>query len=187
MFVAFHFTERCLEDPLLNCIIIDTPVWVGIWVHLRFLSKYFCKNKKIFLVFKHETICSILSISSVARSREVYPVSGRRAEHVKTPTGRKENPDRILEGRELWLSFPQWSSMILCLLQVIFNNMRMSLCLKWLELWRRAISSVFLRVKSSKTRQIKESLCLHFTQTKWRVANGYFSLIIHENIQRVLS
>lgn len=45
MFVAFHFTERCLEEPLLDCITIDTPVWVGIWVHLRFLVNVFVKKK----------------------------------------------------------------------------------------------------------------------------------------------
>lgn len=102
MFVAFYFTERCLEEPLLNCIITDWYLSASSILSKDFFVKNF-KHETIcsILSISYETICSILSISSVARSRVVYPVPGRRAEHVKTPTGRKENPDRILEGREL--------------------------------------------------------------------------------------
>lgn len=78
-------------------------------------------------------------------------------------------------------SFPHWSSMIICLLQVIFNYMLMSVCLEGLELWRRAIWRVFLRVKHS------ESLCLHFTQPLATRHLVYFSLIFHETIQRLFS
>lgn len=80
-------------------------------------------------------------------------------------------------------SFPHWSSMIICLLRVIFNIMRMSVCLGGLELWGRAKWRVFLRVEPSKIRQKKESLCLHFTQPLATRHLVYFSLIFHEHIQ----
>lgn len=99
------------------------------------LSKYFLEKNMSLNMRQFVRYFQFRRLRAPARCIQFPAGAQNMSKHL--PAGKKTLTGSWRGGS--YDSFPHWSSMILCLLRVIFNNMRVSACLEGLELWRRAI------------------------------------------------